>query len=339
MYSLPMIITSPEKRNAEETLTVPQMDYSDVADRLAVMRLQEESTYKCTDYLNQELHEAPPTVDEVCREKMAVWCYEVIDFWKFKRETVAIALSYLDRFMATPAGAVALSDKNIYQLSAITTLYMAVKLFEPAMLETWWLSKLVENQYVEAEFVEMESMILHALKWRMHGPTPASFVNHLLALLPRAAQNVNTALMAAITDYALYQTEIAVFDYKLQTQNASSIAIAAVVNAFSSIGLRFLPENTINAFLRSITATTGVNIYSVSIANVRCRLCKLFFSCTGTRLLTAAKLTINLYDKESFSEEEPVAEMNPRLRQKRRVSLAASSSSPVSVTANGAKYH
>jgi hypothetical protein len=339
MYSLPMIFTSPEKRNDEETLTVPQMDYSDVADRIHVMRLQEESTYKHIDYFNQELHEAPPAADENCRENMARWCYEVIALYKLRRETVAISMSYLDRFMATPEGAVALLDNNIYQLAAITTLYMAIKLFEPGMVELSWLSKeLVDGRYMEAEFIEMEIKILHALNWHMHDPTPASFVNHLLALLPKAAQSVNTALMAAIIDYSLYQTEIAVFDYKLETQNASSIAIAALANAFSYIGSHFLPMNTIDDFLCAITTTTGVKIYSYRIANVRYRLSEQFFSRTGKRLLAATKLTIAFCDKDASSGEEPVCEVNPRLRQKRRVSLTTSSS-PVSVTANGAKYH
>lgn len=64
-----------------------------IEDRVEVMLHQEEHEYKCFDYLaaNEAIRKkAAKPVDEDCRVKMCEWCYQVVDFCKFRRETVGI---------------------------------------------------------------------------------------------------------------------------------------------------------------------------------------------------------------------------------------------------------
>ena len=56
------------------------------------------------------------------RKQMVVWCYSIIDHCKFNREIVPITISYLDRFIATPAGSSARINREIYQLAAMACL-------------------------------------------------------------------------------------------------------------------------------------------------------------------------------------------------------------------------
>ena len=68
---------------------------SDISDRVRAMIRQESMHYKSEDYIGKASrsritsNEDVP-VDAQCRAKMVEWCYQVTDFCKFKRESVAI---------------------------------------------------------------------------------------------------------------------------------------------------------------------------------------------------------------------------------------------------------
>ena len=83
-------------------MPAPELVVTDVVDRIAFMRQQEETTYNVRDYLAESVKVrklASKPVDEDCRVKMCEWCYQVVDFCKFRRETVGIGMSYLDRYL------------------------------------------------------------------------------------------------------------------------------------------------------------------------------------------------------------------------------------------------
>lgn len=246
-----------------EDALLTRMEASEVADRIGAMRKQEDTTYCCSDYLgdNEELRStARKPVDEECRVKMCEWCYQVVDFCKFRRETVAIGMSYLDRYLSTPYGRRALTDRKEYQLSAMTTLYMAIKLHEPLEMETSLLADLSRGCYNEQEISDMEKDILNALGWRIQGPTPLSFVQHFLALLP---DTVHPAVATAIMDYARFQTELAVSDYGFVTIKYSNIALAAILNAVEGMEQSLFPLKTQGGFLRAVERFSGIMVEDV----------------------------------------------------------------------------
>lgn len=84
----------------------------------------------------------------------------------------------------------------------------------------------------------MERKILDALEWRLAGPTPLGFVQHLVALFP---DTVSLHIKAATMDYARYQTELAISSVKLVPWQASEIALAAILNALEGIDQKLLP--------------------------------------------------------------------------------------------------
>uniref|UniRef100_A0A7S1YBZ9 Cyclin C-terminal domain-containing protein n=1 Tax=Grammatophora oceanica TaxID=210454 RepID=A0A7S1YBZ9_9STRA len=187
---------------------------------------------------------------------MCEWCYQVVDFCRFRRETVSIGMSYLDRYVSRPEASIVLMDRKTYQLAAMTTLYMAIKLHEPLEMETSLLADLSRGCYSEMEIAEMECKILKALQWRLQGPTPLCFVQHFLALLP--TQKVHPAVATAIMDYARFQAELAVSDYTFVTVPQSHIALASILNALDGIDTSLLPLKSQGKFLRAIEAFSGV---------------------------------------------------------------------------------
>eukprot|EP00542_Grammatophora_oceanica_P009416 CAMPEP_0194026086 /NCGR_PEP_ID=MMETSP0009_2-20130614/393_1 /TAXON_ID=210454 /ORGANISM="Grammatophora oceanica, Strain CCMP 410" /LENGTH=282 /DNA_ID=CAMNT_0038664593 /DNA_START=78 /DNA_END=926 /DNA_ORIENTATION=- len=197
----------------------------DVISSVEAMRRQEQETYHCEDYLYTSSRGAPSrgplAADVECRTKMAEWCYQVVDFCRFNRETVGIAMDMLDRYlMASPA---AIEDRKIFQLAAMTCLYTAVKVHEPEAMEPKTISGLSRGAYTVEQVEEMERQILVAIKWRVNPPTALSFVHHFLALTQVDASE--------LMDMAKFQTELAVSEYALAGIPKSTIALCALANA------------------------------------------------------------------------------------------------------------
>lgn len=205
-------------------------------ETIHVMRRQEELAYSVSDYLSclpkmNAALEAP--VDATCRQVMAKWCNEIADFCDYKRETVAIAMNCLDRFMASPVGYEVLLDRNQYQLAAMTALYSSVKIHEQEAMDPRLVSTLSRGVH-SAEAVEaMESKMLNAIQWRINPPTAMSFVRSMIDLIPDHV--MHSCEKETIADITKFQIELAVNEYKFCTVNASSIAYACALNAMESV--------------------------------------------------------------------------------------------------------
>ena len=141
--------------------TIMFLDNSQIMDRLNVMKIQEATNYRCADYLSN-LPAAPHHVDTWCRLKRIEWCFQVIDFIKFSRETVVIAIAYLDRFMSSssPRALQVLQDRKEFQLATMTALYVAIKLHEPTQIGISLLTELSRGSFTEQDFKQMEMDLL-----------------------------------------------------------------------------------------------------------------------------------------------------------------------------------
>ena len=94
------------------------------------------------------------------------------------------------------------------------------------------------------------------IDWRLQGPTPLSFVQHFLALLP--AKNVHPAVSTAIMDYARFQTELSVSDYSFVSTKSSHLALAAILNALDGVDTQMIPLKAQGKFLREIERVSGI---------------------------------------------------------------------------------
>lgn len=253
----------------EDVMPFERMDLAEIADRIAIMRIQEETTYVVRDYLaeSKKIRKlASKPVDEDCRVKMCEWCYQVVDFCKFRRETVWIGMSYLDRYLCTPRGREALCNRKEYQLAAMTALYIAIKIHEPLEMETSLLADLSRGCYKEMEFVEMEQTILQALKWRVNGPTSLSFIQHFMYLIP---STVHPHVAETLFDYARFQTEIAVAEHCFVYLKPSEIALAAILNAIEGMDPILFPLKTQGKFIRNIERFSEMIVDDVEIIQSR----------------------------------------------------------------------
>lgn len=297
---------------AIEYAILPDHVKDDVPDRIAIMLIQEENEYSCFDYLaaNEAIRrKAAKPVDEDCRVKMCEWCYQVVDFCKFRRETVGIGMSYLDRYMCSKKGKKALGDRKEYQLVAMTCLYIAIKLHEPLEMETSLLADLSRGCYTEMEFANMEKCILEAIEWRVSGPTPLAFVLHFISFLPDI---ISSSVIEAIFDYARYQTELAIGDHYFVKSKPSVVGMAALLNALEGMDTALVPERIQKRLVRTIVMYTNMNFGDVEI--IQMRLSTILFSLlddTNTEkyvklLEEDSEEEIDLSEEEEEEEEDEI---------------------------------
>jgi hypothetical protein len=300
-----------------EYAILPKHEKDDIPDRLAIMLYQEENEYHVFDYLlvNIELRrKTTKPVDEDCRVKMSEWCYQVVDFCKFRRETVGIGMSYLDRYLCSVKGKKALGDRKEYQLVAMTCLYIAIKLHEPLEMETSLLADLSRGCYTEMEFANMERTILEAVEWRVSGPTPLTFVLHFLAFLP---DTLSAGVEEAIWDYARYQTELAIADHAFVKLKPSLVGMAALLNAMEGMDTTLLPERVQERFVRTIIKLTSMDIREVD--KIQTRLSNLLINLlSDEHAKKYEKMVdedsdeeIDLSDDEEEDYEEPIRPESP----------------------------
>jgi hypothetical protein len=210
----------------------------DTLATIEVMLHQEATGYMVSDYLQQIEPQTttyahgpltPPPVDASCRSLMAQWCNSVVDACSYSRETTTIAMNFLDRFVSKDSQI--LYDRTQFQLAVMACLYTTAKIHETCALEPESVATLSRGLHSKEDVEQMESRMLHAIQWRVNPPTAMAFVRALLDLFPA----MDSTTQKTICDLANYQIDLAVCDYDLSRNPASSTAFASLLNAIESV--------------------------------------------------------------------------------------------------------
>lgn len=222
------------------------MDHAATIETLNAMKAQEAAAY----FTKTGLYEDTP-VDAMCRLLMVNWSNNVADFCKFSRDTVAISIHNMDRYFAKqPKG---LHDKREFQLIAMASLYMAIKVNEPEAIDPSTVAKLSKGVYSADEIEIAEREIITTLQWRVNPPTAMAFVENYLKLLP--------AYPVEIWDIIHAQIDLAVGDACFLGTDNSCIGLEAVFNALSLLSPSLLQSTSSLGIRKSME----LNNVSVSI--------------------------------------------------------------------------
>jgi len=251
--------------------------------------------YQCSDYLSPEfqmgqqraslarepgLSSSSPSSDstssssstgvinDVWREKICEWCYQVVDHFEFNREIVSIAMSYLDRYLVTRQ-----VTKKIFQLAAMTCLYLAIKLYESRKLRISSLIELSRGYFSPEHINAMEESILRSLKWQMHPPTSLCFARHFILLLPN---DCSSSVKHEIMELSRFLTELSVCDYFFVTRNPSSAALAAILTSMETLPKNRLSFRTKNEFLSAIANVANIQYDAEEVTECRERLKEMY---------------------------------------------------------------
>jgi hypothetical protein len=285
-------------------------------------------------------------IDEICRDKMCEWSYQIVDFCKFHRESVDIAMNYLDRFLLTKYGEAALHDRNVYQLVAMTCLYSAIKIHERQALSPTVVSQLSRGVYSAQQIADTEVTLLHALQWQLHPPTAFSFVRELIAALP--TDYIPDSIKESIFEIAQKQTELAVSDYRFIEIPMSTIAFCSIMNALHCCG-NYFSGNVISTISTMMASAIGLRdpscTYVMEAQRMLCTVCPISdFACTSSLLARTCDDPLD-YSTSTIDMEEIVeskrnrhgddGNVNIRTKQLRRTAFDVSprSSTTVATTA------
>ena len=172
--------------------------------QIEAMKAQED-TARCYNYF---IRSACKGVDEECRTSMVSWCHQMAKALSLKPQTSWIAISYFDRYLSSGKGKSisALADKYTFQLSAIASFYIAIKMHDTVQLNAATLAKLCKGYYAKADILKMEEDILFALDWRVNIPTPMDFARHMLHLLPEKVSSAVSESLLGTTQKLLHRT-------------------------------------------------------------------------------------------------------------------------------------
>ena len=304
-----MIMMITPKLHSPTINSSPYVSIGEIAEQLEVMQQKESTLYRCSDYIkdgapssssvprhrcHKEGWEAQDrdTITRDCRTKLGEWCFQVSDLCKFQRETVATAMSYLDRFMGTSSSRArrAMHDKKEFQLVAVTSVYVAVKLYETLAMDAALLAEICCGCYTQEDIFEMEWEILESLSWRLNGPSTRAYVNHVLALLELSACGFDETILMPLLDFSAFQADIAVLDYDLSSQGPTTLAVAAIMNSMEGIERRLFPISSRIQFFSLIAEVVGISPLSSQVNAARARLLELFSEHSGYELSHIAKV-------------------------------------------------
>lgn len=206
---------------------IDQNTMEQVIDTIHALRRQEEHYYYASSYCYPNARGTVP--DWECRQKMAAWCAQVVQFCDLAHETAEIAIAMLDCFLATRGGEPARSCRDRYRLACMACLYAAIKNTEAQALHSKTFSELSQGAYSVKELERMELSILTCLDWRVNPPTAMAFVREMMHLLP---PNFDDENRRDLYDLAILQTERG---FGAVVASPSAAAYAAFMNSVAIV--------------------------------------------------------------------------------------------------------
>jgi Cyclin, N-terminal domain len=198
-------------------------------------------------------------------------------------------LNYLDRSTSHwVENAEALITKREFQLLAVTSLYMAIKVHGETdnsegprrKLKIDAFYELSRKQFDVALIESTERHILTALNWNVNPPTALKFIATFLSLCPQWEYSVHHAphatVIAGIYDVARYLSELSVCQSGFGfTCKPSVIAFSSIIFAIDKLHATLpLPYSVRVAFLNNIALATGLVSGNVDVL----RACEMLLS-------------------------------------------------------------
>ena len=221
----------------------------------------------------------------------------MIDHFDFSREVVAIAMNYLDRYLATKT-----VNKKMFQLAAMTALFLAVKLHEPSKLSMASMIELSRGCFTVQQMETMEVSLIRGLRWHLHPPTAHSFTKRFLHMVPLSTIAVD--VLYDVLELSRFLAELSVIDYFFVTQNPSHVAIAAIANAMQDIAT--VPMEARTHFAEMIQRNHNLDIQTCqTIVECRNRL-RLLCTLQGS-LANAAASVDETAAREGDTQSSPVS--------------------------------
>ena len=111
--------------------------------------------------------------------------FQMVDFFDIDRTLVSIATYYQDRFLGTILGEQAQKNRELFRITSVTCLYIAIKLYVPHKwnVTAHSFAQLCRGTISGDIIVDMEMRILFGLGWNVNPPIPLAYVEQFIELI------------------------------------------------------------------------------------------------------------------------------------------------------------
>lgn len=219
--------------NGSKASNTTNMDQSMTMDTLGAMRRQEASNYrKPTGHLTEGKLDGYPVDFRLYlewRRRMIVWNYSIATTCKYEKETVEMAVSIVDRFVAVQTEL--LTQAHRYQVACMASLYIAAKIQEPQCLAPDQMETLSGGRLRAYNIEDMEREILTAIQWRVNPPTATAFCRTFLDLVPSSMVPDRQTVLDIVESHI----QVAIVDEYFLSVDASSLGFASLMNALQCV--------------------------------------------------------------------------------------------------------
>ncbi|GMI17994.1 hypothetical protein TrLO_g9055 [Triparma laevis f. longispina] len=232
-------------------------------DRFACL-ISSQGAYGIEDYAKKE-----GPFSQSWRRRITEWLYQVADAYHLSRETVGIAMNFLDRYLSTTT-----CNKKFFQLASMCALFLAAKMQEARPVQMYDLIKLSRGVFKNTDLKSMEKAMLRHLKWHLHPPTPPSFVRIFLQYLPRD-EGDEDRIITSILELSEWNCELSVCEYYFINFKPSVVAISSILNAFDRSHTPPSGEN-VKKFVKSVNEVLHFPTESAEIQKCRDALMRMY---------------------------------------------------------------
>lgn len=217
-------------------------------------------------------HSTPSVLNRLWRERVAQWFFDVVDHLGLPRETVYLAMNILDRYNALNSNEES-SDKLSYELAAITSLFLAVRVSGAMDLKIPELLQLSHSSAQVRDILSTGAMMLELLTWESRILTPVDFIKVLLALLK---PSIDCRRAILLYELSLYIVELSIFDQTLCGVPAPRLAFAAVLLAIKSVDECNRDRKAFTQFLLKVHDVTRMSYRAADIKAIYIQLRSLY---------------------------------------------------------------
>lgn len=247
------------------------MSMQDSLEHILLLKKREQSSYKYSKFyrprpetLNAKFQMENLSIKDDSngsRTKICGWTFNVIDHFDLSRETALISLDIFDRFLATHGGQ---ASPQLALLTAITAIYISIKVHSQVTLNPDCLSSLSRDQFTASDIELMEVEILKGIQWLVHPPTPISFLPLLISCLPECMCTTRRVIL----EQAQYLAELSAFDPLFIDYQSSTIAFASLLSAIDlEVYFGQISSHSRETFLAILDEHADMSINSIQVTN------------------------------------------------------------------------
>lgn len=223
---------------AQRNSPLPHFEWADSNEVWQVM-MEKESQY-IRDPRALDRH---PILQSRMRSILVDWLSEVCEVYRLHRETLHLAVDFVDRYLALTTDA----RKDCLQLLGISALFVAAKLEEIYPPKLGDFAYVTDGACKESEILEQELLLLKLLKWDLSPMTTNSWLNVFLQLaenmdsddfvIPQYSAH-NFVQLARLVDLCLLDVGSLQFSYSILA-TAALYHLSSEYVAFSVSGYKW----------------------------------------------------------------------------------------------------